>query len=204
MSKPLLLTLAAVCFTFSISHVSAQDLTAWHAAQMAQTNAYGEAMINQFVQSNMQNPYVQQQYRVYQQQGGTLDFPSYCYRYSETGGMTKEGTERAMRAYRDIHARDQANYNAYAEWSRRLWQDTNDYRSATQDKWAEQRGEILNGQSTYVNDSNGSAWQLPNTASPGQMFQDRSTGNYFYMDPHGQYWMNNGQGWQSMQYKYGE
>ena len=30
--------------------------------------------------------------------GGTLDFPSYCYRYAETGGFTQDGFRRAMQS----------------------------------------------------------------------------------------------------------
>jgi len=179
----------------------AQDFNAMNAAFNQQQNAQMQAMTNNIVYANMHDPYVQQQYRVYRQQGGQLDFQNYCFRYAETGGFTPEGTRRAINSSNQIHQQDMRNYDRYVDGSRALRQETYDWRNNVQDRWARQRGENLTAQSTYVNGSTGSSWQLPNNASPGQMFQDRSTGTAFWMDGHGQYWMNNGQGWQAMQYQ---
>jgi hypothetical protein len=179
----------------------AQDFNAMNAAFNQQLNAQMQTTTDNMVNANMQNPYIQQQYRIYQQQGGQLDFPNYCFRYAETGGMTREGTRRAMQSSNQIHNQDRTNYERYVDESRALRQETYDWRNNVQDKWARQRGENLTAQSTYVNGSTGSSWQLPNNASPGQMFQDRSTGTVFWMDGQGRYWMNNGQGWQGMQYQ---
>ena len=201
MFKTVLSTVVLTVLAVTVNPAMAQDFNAMNAAFNQQLNARMQAMTNNVVNTNMQDPYVQQQYRIYQQQGGQLDFPNYCFRYAETGGMTWEGTRRAMRSSNQVHQQDMNNYQRYVDGSRALRQETYDWRNNVQDKWARQRGENLTAQSTYVNGSTGSSWQLPNNASPGQMFQDRSTGTVFWMDGQNQYWMNNGQGWQSMQYQ---
>ncbi len=86
--------------------------------------------------------------------------------------------------------------------SAQLQQSTWDYRNNVQDQWAKQRGENLSAKAPYVNSHDGSTWQLPTSATPGQVFYDNSSGNHFVMDAHGQYWMNNDQcWWQSMEYQ---
>lgn len=194
MLKSLLSTLAAACIAMTIGDVYGQDLNAMNAAFNARMNAEMQARTSNIVQSNMNNPHVRQMYQQYLQQGGQLNFPSYCFRYAETGGFTHEGTARALQSKQAIHQQDQANMNAYLNYSAKLRQDTYNYRNEVQDKWARQRGENLSGQSNYTS-QDGSTYQLPNNASAGQIFQDKASGNYFGMDAHGQYWMNNGQGW---------
>lgn len=166
-----------------------------------QMNGQMQSRTHNIVQTNMNDPYVQQQYSIYQQQGGQLDFPNYCFRYAETGGMTWKGTQQAMQSSNQIHQQDMNNYQHYVDGSRAMQQATYDWRNSVQDKWARQRGENLTAQSTYVNGSTGASWQLPNNASPGQVFQDDRTGTVFMMGGQGHYWMNNGQGWQAMQYR---
>lgn len=201
MFRTILSMITAAFLATTIDQTHAQDFNAMNAAFNQQMNAQMQAATNNIVQTNMRDPYIQQQYRIYQQQGGQLNFPGYCFRYAETGGFTPEGTRRAMNTSNQIHQQDMGNYSGYVEYSRRMKQQTYDERNATQDKWARQRGENLTAQSTYVNESDGSSWQLPNNASPGQMFQDGRTGTFFTMDGQGQYWMNNGHGWQPMNYR---
>ena len=178
-----------------------QDFNAMNAAFNQQLNAQMQMMTNNIVYSNMQNPYVQQQYQIYRQQGGQLDFPNYCFRYAETGGMTPEGTRRAMQTSNQIHQQDMINYQAYVDHSRALSQLTYDWRNNIQDRWARQRGENLTARSTYIDQSSGSLWQLPNNAYAGQVFVDQRSGTAFQMDGQGQYWMNNGSGWQPLHLK---
>ena len=193
--------LSTITLAVLVNPAFAQDLNAMNAAFNQQMNAQMQSTTNNIVLTNTRNPWVQQQYRLYQQQGGRLDFPNYCFRYAETGGMTWEGTQKAMQSSNQIHQQDMNNYQRYVDGSRAMQQATYDWRNHVQDKWARQRGENLTAQSTYVNGSTGSSWQLPNNASPGQVFQDGRTGTAFWMDGQGQYWMNNGQGWQAMQYQ---
>ena len=201
MFKTLRSPLFAACLFLMATPAFSQDANAMNAAFNARLNAQMQANTQNVVQTNRNDPHVQQMYQIYLQQGGTLNFPSYCFRYAETGGMTPEGTQRAMRASNEIQVRNMDNFNQYADWSRRTQQATYDYRNQIQDKWARQRGENLTARSTYVNETQGTSWQLPNNASPGQFVQDQATGTVFYMDVHGQYWMNNGQGWQGLRYR---
>ncbi len=200
MFKTLFSTLAAAGLALSAAPAFSQDVNAMNNAFNAQLNAQMQSATQNMVQTNMNDPHVQQMYYVYLQQGGTLNFPSYCFRYAETGGMTPEGTGRAMRSSNQIHAQDMQNFNRYADGSRRMQQATYDYRNQVQDSWAAQRGDNLTARSTYVNDRQGTSWQLPN-ASPERFVQDQTTGTMFYMDAQGQYWMNDGQGWQGMRYR---
>lgn len=201
MFKTILTTFVVTILATTANHTIAQDVNAMNAAFNQQLNAQMQAASHNMVQTNMRDPYIQQQYQIYRQQGGQLNFPSYCFRYGETGGYTPEGTWRAINTSNQIHQQDMKNYGDYVEHSRRVKQQTYDDRNGTQDKWAHQRGENLTAQSTYVNGTDGSSWQLPNNASPGQMFYDNRTGTYFTMNGQGQYFMNNGQGWQSMHYQ---
>lgn len=194
MLKQIVSTLVIVFIALNTGDTFGQDLNAMNAAFNARMNAQMQSTTNNIVQSNMNNPHVQRMYQQYLQQGGQLNFPSYCFRYAETGGFTPEGTARALQTKQQIYDRDRSNINAYLEHSARVQRETTDYRNAIHDKWARQRGENLSAKATYVSGSDGSSYQLPTNANPGQIFQDRS-GNYFGMDVHGQYWVNNGQGW---------
>lgn len=193
--------LSSIMLAMLVNQATAQDANAMNAAFNQQQNGQMQTMTRNIVQTRMNDPYVQQQYRIYQQQGGQLDFPNYCFRYAETGGFTPHGTQRAINSSNQIHNQDMDNYQRYVDGSRALSQETYDWRNNVQDKWARQRGENLTAQSTYVNGSTGASWQLPNNAFPGQVFRDYRTGTAFMMGAQGQYWMNNGQGWQAMQYQ---
>jgi hypothetical protein len=179
----------------------AQDYNAMNAAFNAQLNAQMNAGVNNIVQTNMNNPYIRQQYQVYRAQGGTLDFPSYCYRWAETGGFNPQATRNMINTSNSIHNEDMNRYRAYADHSRLVRQETYDYRNSVQDRWAHQRGEGLSAQAPFVNSATGQQYTLPTNLWPGQTYHDRVHGNVFYLDPNGQYWMNSGNGWQSMYYQ---
>ena len=202
MFQALLSTLSAAVQAFSSGDFCNMNLNAMNDAFNANMNAQMQARFDSIMQANMNNPEIQRKYQVYLQQGGTLNFPSYCQRYAETGGFTPQGYQQAMATQAQINAQDAANMNACHQHSAQLQQSTWEYRNNVQDQWAQQRGENLSGEAPYVNSQDGSTWQLPTNAAPGQVFYDNSSGNHFVMDVHGQYWMNNGQGWwQSMDYQ---
>jgi len=203
MFQALLSTLSAAAQAFSSGDFCNMDLNALNNAFNTNMNAQMQAQFDGIMQANMNNPEIQRQYQVYLRQGGTLNFPGYCQRYAETGGFTQQGYQHAMATQAQINAQDAANMNAYRQHSQQLQQSTYEYRNEVQDQWAKQRGENLSAQAPYLNSQDGSTWQLPTNAAPtGQVFVDNSSGNHFVMDVHGQYWINNGQGWwQSMEYQ---
>lgn len=200
MFKQLYSAVVATVFATAAQLAVGQDINAMNAAFNQQLNAQMQSMTNNIVNSNMRNPYVQQQYQIYRQQGGQLDFPNYCFRFAETGGMTWEGTNRAIRTSNQIHSQDRINYQNYVDHSRALKQETYDWKNNVQDRWARQRGENLTGMSYYTNPATGAKWQLPNNATPGQYYHDQRSGSVFCMDQQGNYWMNSGTGWQPMHY----
>ena len=65
MFKTVLSAVAVVVLATISNSTSAQDFNAMNAAFNQQQNAQMQAMTNNVVYTNMQNPYVQQQYRVY-------------------------------------------------------------------------------------------------------------------------------------------
>ena len=175
------------------------DVNAMNAGFNNQLNAQMQAAQNQMIQSSMNNPQVMQMYQAHRQQGGQLDIRTFCLQYADTAGFTPQGYANLAQSRNQINNNDARNMHAYHQHSSQLQQQTVDHRNAIHDKWAEQRSENLSGQSHYVNSADGTAWQLPNMASPGQTYRDPASGNSFEMDPHGQYWMNTGDGWwQSM------
>lgn len=78
MLKSLISTLAAVLGAVTAGNAFSQDLNAMNAEFNARMNAQMQASTASIVQKNMNNPQVRQQYQVYLQQAGTLDFPSSC------------------------------------------------------------------------------------------------------------------------------
>ena len=202
MFQALLSTLSAVGQALNSGDFCSMDLNAMNNAFNANMNAQMQARFDGIMQANMNNPEIQRLYQVYLQQGGTLAFPAYCQRYAETGGFTQQGYQHAMATQAQINGQDAARMNAYRQHSQQLQQSTWEYRNAVQHRWAKERGENLSAQAPYVNSHDGSTWQLPTNAAPGQVFCDNASGNHFVMDAHGQYWMNKGQGWwQSMDYQ---
>ena len=199
MFQSILSALESLCGSMNSVNFLSMDVNAMNAGFNNQLNAQMQAAHNQMMHSNMNNPQIQGMYHTHRQQGGQLDFPTFCLRYAETGGFTPQGYANLAHSQNQINNNDARNMQAYHQHSSQLQQQTVDHRNAIHDKWADQRGENLSGQSHYVNSADGTAWQLPNTASPGQTYRDPASGNYFEMDPHGQYWMNTGDGWwQSM------
>lgn len=200
MFRQLLSAAVALLSATCASDLMAQDFKAMNAQFNAHLNAQMNATTSNIVQTNMNDPYVQQQYRLYLQRGGTLDFSSYCFRYAETGGFSERGMQNLMQSNAQIHARDTASMQAYHQYTNTLWQQTSDYRAELHDKWARQRGENLSATSPFVNSYDGSTWQLPNTMWTNQTMYDASSGNTFHNDFNGQMWMNNGNGWWNQMY----
>ena len=201
MFKTLMCAVVAVCGTLASGAANAQDFNAMNDAFNAQQNAGMQATTNNIVQTHMNDPHVYQMYQIYLSQGGRLNYESYCFRYAETGGFTQEGFRRATNNSWAIHNQDYKNRQDYYNYSEGLRKDTNGYRGQVHDKWAKERGENLSGKSPYTSTSDGSTWQLPNNTSPGTLIVDQSTGTHFWTDAQGQYWMNQGNGWSSMNYQ---
>ena len=188
-------TLMAACGNMSMGMGGFDNLNMMNAAFNASMNSQMQGMTDKLVQRNMNDPHIQQMYQQYLQQGGTLSFPQYCFRYAETGGFTPQGTAAAINTQRAIQQQDQAHLQAYHQHSANLQAQTTAYRNAVDDRIAQGRGENLLGQGQYVNQYDGTTWQLPATAAPGSSHYDPASGNEFRMDIHGQYWMSNGQDW---------
>ncbi len=113
MFKTLLSTAVAMCGLLMTGTAFSQDFNAMNAEFNARLNAQMQAGVNNIVQTNMNDPHVQQMYQVYLQQGGQLNFQSYCFRYAETGGFNPQATNNMINQSWAIHRRDQANYSQY-------------------------------------------------------------------------------------------
>ena len=182
-------TMALLCVLGSVGNLMAQDLNAMNNAFNQQMNARMNQQLSGIIQTNMQDPRVQQMYRMHRAQGGTLDFPSYCYQYARTAGFTREGVQNAVNSDRAIERREQDHMNQYRAWSNNLQRETTDYRTSAHDRWARQRGENLSGTGTYGAGNGGPNWTLPHTTPVGGTIHDANTGNTFHASSHGGYWV---------------
>ncbi len=132
MFQHLLSALESLCGAMSSGDFLSIDPNAMNAGFNAMQNAQMQAAQNQLIQSNMNNPLVQQMYQSHRQQGGTLDFPTFCLRYAETGGFTPQGYANAMHSRQQIEAQDAASMNAYRQHSQQLQESTTNYRQTVQ------------------------------------------------------------------------
>ena len=126
----------ALLATFTTSSTQAQDFNAMNAQFNATLNSQMQTTSDNLVQTNMNDPHVQQQYWVYLSQGGQLDFAAYCFRYAETGGFSEQGYRNMMQTTQQIHARDTANVQANHNHVNTLWSDTRAWQNQIHDSWA--------------------------------------------------------------------
>ncbi len=199
MFKTLLSTLVTVCGVLISGSAFAQYYPS-NDQFNADLNTQMQAAQNNMIHSNMNNPEVQRMYQIYQSEGGQLDFPNYCVRYAQTGGFNQRATDNFINQSWASHRQDQANYVDYTTESRRLKNETYAHRDAVQQRQARQRGEGLSAQAQFVNTVDGSSYQLPMNLQRDHSFRDHN-GTVFYLDIHGRYHMNNGNGWQAMNYQ---
>lgn len=162
--------------------------------QMRQLDAQMRATENTIVQSNLNNPYIQQRYHDYRAAGGNLAPEQYAYMYGATAGFTPQGVATYNTVTTNIAQRDRAAVQDYHGYVNQLWSDTNAYRSEVNDRIWRGRGDVLSGSSTFANPQSGTAYVLPYTV-PTHTSQLDTSGNQFYMDGQSNYWMSSGNGW---------
>lgn len=161
----------------------AQD---WYQAQLQASSAQVQQYVGNIVQNNMANPQLQALYRQY---GGGYTFEQFCYLYGATGGFTQQGIQQYHNVSQGITAQQQQAWQGYqaAQAQRASAQ------SAYQNGYYVNQGEagnILNGNMTYST-PNGAA-VLPYNWNPGYY---QSQQQNYYVNPAGQYYQVNGQGW---------
>lgn len=165
------------------------DITAWFNQQVAQNNQYFQQLENGITQQNMQNPEIQRQYQAYVANGGSGSFQDYAFGWAATGGYTPMGLRNWNASESQIQRRDRQAISDYHNYTNNLWTETNNERRQVQDRMAYHRGELLSGNSTYIDPWNGSHHTLPYTSSTGTTHQDYYGHNQFQMDAFGNQWM---------------
>ena len=117
MFQSLLAAIEALFAGMNSGNFLSLDVNAMNAGFNNQLNAQMQATQNQMIQSNMNNPHVQQMYQAHRQQGGQLDFPTFCLRYAQTGGFTPQGYANLAQSQHQINASKAAHMQAYHQHS---------------------------------------------------------------------------------------
>jgi hypothetical protein len=159
-----------------------------------------QALTQRIIQANMQNPQVQAMYQQHRAQGGQLSFPQFAYEYAATGGFTPQGKQHLFNTNQQITARERQAWQG--------WKKAQDERAGVMGemhrRFSDNQSEFghqLGGNSTYVNPSNGMSYVLPHNVQPNTYFRDQSTGQPFYMNQQGQYFVGENGWWRPLQAK---
>lgn len=176
---------AAILTVILLSSLAeAQDYGAMIQQQLQageQMNRQMTAMTNGFVQQNMQNPQVQAMYQNYRNTGGQMSFEQFAYGYSATGGYTAQGMAIYNQNEQNIAQRDRQAVQAYRQsqaQNAQVLQQMHD----SNNRIAYDRGNLLSGNSRYVDPSTGQRYNLPAASQPGNSYYDAGTGQSFYKD----------------------
>ena len=166
-------------------------------AQQAVTNQQMQQQQNAIIQRTMANPDCQAKYQQHIAQGGRLSYPQFAYQYAATGGFSAQG----MANYRQSESANQQREAAAAKGLRQAQaargQAQQQYAAGYARNQAE-AGEVLRGNSSWVDPSNGQQRALP-YMGPNGGYQDPQTGQRYWRDGNGQYFAqaSNG-GWYPM------
>lgn len=155
-------------------------------------NQQMQQQANAMVQQAMQNPDCQAKYRQHRAQGGQMSFPQFAYQYLATGGFTAEGMAR----YRQSESANQQKEAAAAQGLRQAQAA----RGQAQQQYAQgyarnqaEAGEVLRGNSSWVDPTNGRQRALP-YLGPNGGYADPATGQRYWRDGNGQYYVMAGNG----------
>lgn len=190
---------------------AAQDLNAYMAASVAQTNArlnwaiaaqnntvaQAQNRVVQSVQAGMANPQMQAQYQAYYQQmmargQAPMPFQQYVYMSQYTQNFSASGVAHARANENGIAQNDYAAVRGMraAEINRGNAQTQ---LFAAQSGMAWERGNMLMGNSTYNGGQYGGSQVLPHTW--GANTYQRYNGNNYQVDASGQYYQQGANGW---------
>lgn len=136
---------------------------------------------NGFVQQNMQNPQVQAQYQSYRNSGGQMSFEQFAYGYAATGGYTPQGMSSYNQNEQNIARREQQSVQAYRQSQAQNAQVLEQMHESNA-RIADDRGNLLSGNSRYVDPGTGQTYVLPYTSQPGSTYNDAGSGQNFYKD----------------------
>ncbi len=173
------------------------DYSHFYRAIEQQSAAIAQAQQAQ-LQQVMQYPEVQAMYQQHLAQGGQLSLDQFAYQWAMTAGFTPQGIQNYQRgqAERDAQLRrgwagvqqaEQNTANAMREWN------------AGHARNSQEFGNVLSGNSTWTNPTDGSQAVLPYLGPRGHVTDPASGANYYRM-PNGQYYMQGPGGyWTPMQ-----
>jgi hypothetical protein len=201
MIRQSLTALLLICSVLSAA--SAQDFNAIYQEHLRQgqeldrrIQSAQEGIVNQ----NMQNPRVQAMYQQHLAQGGRMSFQEFAYMYGATAGFTPDGIQRWQRSETNIQQNEAQAMQRYREHQNQLQQQTFQQMQEQNQRWARQRGNIMNGTSDYRNPNDGTVHNLPNTVQPGTAVYDRGNDQLYWNGPQGQYQQQTSDGyWQDLE-----
>jgi hypothetical protein len=178
--------------------------------QLNQIVGQGQQQVDATVRQSMQDPAIQARYQSYQQQvlqqgSQPVDFYTYTYYFLATGGFSQQGVAAWQANEAANNAKVQEAYQGYQ-------QAVEDYRNSVAEgsqhyyENQSEMGNVLQGNSTWVNPNDGSNHTLPytwqrdsyNTYNNQTYYVDPS-GTYYWLDPNNTGWMYPLSPWQAGQ-----
>ena len=141
---------------------------------------------NKIVQANLNNPQVKAMYQKHRAQGGTLSPQEFAYQYAATGGFTPQGklayfnnnnanTQRIQQTWQGLQTAQQNSAQALANWQ------------AGFANIQKERGNLLQGNSSYYHPGTGQTYVLPHNVAGGTITYNPATGQHYRVDNLGNY-----------------
>jgi hypothetical protein len=178
------------------------DIAAMYNGYVQQQNAQMEVQLQQIIQQVMQDPRFQSMYQQYLASGGTATPEQYAYSYAATGGFTPQGMQIYQNSEAMSAAKIQNAWNGYLGAVEGYREAYNNYTGSFAETTNEM-GNVLMGNSTYVDYATGSSYVLPHTWQTetyntynGQTYYVDYTGQYYVVDPNNSGWMYPLTAWQ--------
>jgi hypothetical protein len=171
------------------------DIAGMYNSYVQQQNAQMEVQLQQIIAQVMQDPRFQSMYQQYIMSGGTATAEQYAYSYAATGGFTPQGMQIYQNSEALSAAKIQNAWNGYQSAVQGYQEAYNNYTGSFAETTNEM-GNVLMGNSTYVDYATGSSYVLPHTWQTetynyhnGQTYYVDYAGQYFMVDPNNSDWM---------------
>lgn len=161
-------------------------------AQQQLMNQRMQQQQNAIVQQAMQNPDCQAKYRQHLAQGGRLSYEQFAYQYVATGGFSSEGLARYRQSEQQSQQREAAAWQGVRQAEAARGQAQQQYADGYRRNQAE-AGEVLRGNSSWVDPTTGQQRALP-YLGPNGGYTDPRTGQRYWRDANGQYFVQAGNG----------
>jgi hypothetical protein len=171
------------------------DITQMYNQWATQQNAQMDYQTQYIIGQVFQDSRFQSMYQQYVMSGGTASAEQYAYSYAATGGFTPQGMQIYQNSEALSAAKIQNAWNGYLNAVQGYRDAYGNYTGGFSNNMNES-GNILGGNSTYVDPGTGSSYVLPHTwqvntynTYNGHTYYVDYAGQYFWVDPNNTGWM---------------